>query len=300
MNINIIDYNVLNRIMGNEQSILMTKSSRKPSHLSDEYSLSINLKKPEILNTEEITRDDGVTRLMGDTAYDVHTTTIASPTKVDRIKENDQIEANYKGLGKYYPGKITLDRGDGTYDINYNDGEKEVKVFEKFIRPRDVYVAIKFEEGDKVEIDYRGKGKRYPGKIFRDLKNGMYDIDYDDGEKDTMVDEKLIYLIWRKSGQEQLSDSSSAILSSQEPAKQVVDLDIRSETDVVDSIVQSVLDQYIQRSLVGKKKYGTTLDRDDLSIGDWIQHTQEELMDATLYLEKLKITLAVKIMNTKP
>ena len=61
-----------------------------------------------------------------------------------------------------------------------------------------------------------------------------------------------------------------------------------------DSVVQSVLDQYIQRSMVGKKKYGTTLDRDDLSIGEWIQHTQEELMDATLYLEKLKRTLIVK------
>ena len=264
--------------MGDEQSILMTKSSRKPSHLSNEHSSSINLKKPDILNTEEITRDDGMTRLMGDTAYDVQTT-IASP-----IKENDQIEANYKGLGKYYPGKITLDRGDGTYDINYNDGEKEVKVLEKFIRPRDVYVPIKFEEGDKVEIDYRGKGKRYPGKIFRDLKNGTYDIDYDDGEKERMVDEKIIYLILRKVEQEQLSDSSSALLSSQEPAKQVV----------VDSIVQSVLDQYIQRSLVGKKKYGTTLDRDDLSIVDWIQHTQEELMDATLYLEKLKRTMIEK------
>ena len=62
----------------------------------------------------------------------------------------------------------------------------------------------------------------------------------------------------------------------------------------IDSVVQSVLDQYIQRSMVGKKKYGTTMDRDDLSIGEWIQHTQEELMDATLYLEKLKRTLIAK------
>jgi len=66
-----------------------------------------------------------------------------------------------------------------------------------------------------------------------------------------------------------------------------------SETEV-DSVVQSVLDQYVQRSILGKKKYGTTLDRDDLSIIDWIQHTQEELMDATLYLEKLKKTLLIK------
>ena len=37
-----------------------------------------------------------------------------------------------------------------------------------------------------------------------------------------------------------------------------------------------------------KKKYNTTLDRNDLCIHDWINHVQEELMDAILYLEKLK------------
>ena len=67
----------------------------------------------------------------------------------------------------------------------------------------------------------------------------------------------------------------------------------------VDSVVQSVLNQYIERSLVGKKKYGTTLDREDLSVVEWIQHTQEELMDATLYLEKLKKTLVAKGLTTE-
>ena len=35
-------------------------------------------------------------------------------------------------------------------------------------------------------------------------------------------------------------------------------------------------------------KYGTNLDRTDLSTAEWIQHAQEELMDGILYLEKLK------------
>jgi len=59
----------------------------------------------------------------------------------------------------------------------------------------------------------------------------------------------------------------------------------------LDTIVRSVVEKYIDRSMFGKQKYGTTLDRDDLNILDWINHTQEELMDATLYLEKLKKTL---------
>jgi hypothetical protein len=55
-----------------------------------------------------------------------------------------------------------------------------------------------------------------------------------------------------------------------------------------DSIVASVVQKFLQRSEFGQKKYGTNLDRTDLEPTDWIQHAQEELMDAILYLEKLK------------
>jgi hypothetical protein len=55
-----------------------------------------------------------------------------------------------------------------------------------------------------------------------------------------------------------------------------------------DSIVQSIIQQFIERSRMGKEKYGTDLDRTDLDTKDWIQHAQEELMDGILYLEKLK------------
>lgn len=55
-----------------------------------------------------------------------------------------------------------------------------------------------------------------------------------------------------------------------------------------DSIVQSIIEKFQKRSEIGIKKYGTTLDREDLSVLDWINHAQEEHMDAILYLEKLK------------
>ena len=55
-----------------------------------------------------------------------------------------------------------------------------------------------------------------------------------------------------------------------------------------DTIVESVIEQFKQRSKLGMKKYGVTLDRDDLSTLQWLQHFQEELFDASLYVEKLK------------
>ncbi len=68
--------------------------------------------------------------------------------------------------------------------------------------------------------------------------------------------------------------------------------DTNIEIKEVDSIVNSVLNKFVNRAKVGKEKYGTTLDRNDLSYEEWIQHLQEELMDATLYLEKLRQELA--------
>lgn len=55
-----------------------------------------------------------------------------------------------------------------------------------------------------------------------------------------------------------------------------------------DTIVESVIKQFKDRSEVGIAKYGVTLNRTDLSTLEWLKHLQEELMDATLYIEKLK------------
>ena len=62
----------------------------------------------------------------------------------------------------------------------------------------------------------------------------------------------------------------------------------------MDSIVSAIIEKFKQRSEFGKAKYGTDLDRTDLSVIDWIQHAQEEHMDAILYLEKLR-TLVSKM-----
>lgn len=62
-----------------------------------------------------------------------------------------------------------------------------------------------------------------------------------------------------------------------------------------DSCVKSVVEKFVSRAEVGRVKYGTTLDRTDLSVQEWITHAQEEFMDGILYLEKLRRTLeAVK------
>ena len=55
------------------------------------------------------------------------------------------------------------------------------------------------------------------------------------------------------------------------------------EVEVTDSIVDTIVDKFITRAKFGKNKYGTDLDRTDLSVIDWITHFEEELMDGILY-----------------
>lgn len=65
----------------------------------------------------------------------------------------------------------------------------------------------------------------------------------------------------------------------------------------MDSIVSSVIEKFKQRSEFGQRKYGTNLDRTDLTFLQWATHMQEELMDAILYLEKLKKEHNIALMK---
>ncbi len=55
-----------------------------------------------------------------------------------------------------------------------------------------------------------------------------------------------------------------------------------------DPVVQCVVNKFVDRSDVGFAKYKTTMRDDQSDVFVWLNHLQEELMDATLYLQRLK------------
>ena len=61
-----------------------------------------------------------------------------------------------------------------------------------------------------------------------------------------------------------------------------------SSTAKTDPIVDKVVNKFKQRSKVGIEKYGTTLEDNPDGFYTFLNHLQEELMDAILYIEKLK------------
>merc|ERR1719230_1505449 len=147
--------------------------------------------------TYDITYDDG-DREMGVREADIQAEAGGGGGVDGKIREGDKVEARYRGKSRYYPGKISRDRGDGTYDIDYEDGEREQRVGESLIRSlesggRDSSPSrgggTRLEEGMKIKANYRGKGKMFPGTIKRDNRDGTYDINYDDGDREMGVRE---------------------------------------------------------------------------------------------------------------
>ena len=87
-----------------------------------------------------------------------------------------------RSRSRYYPGKISRDRGEDTYDIDYDDGERETRVAKRLIKKKggsrspSPKRGRKLREGAKVQCRYRGRSKFYPGRIERDRGDGTYDI----------------------------------------------------------------------------------------------------------------------------
>ncbi len=65
----------------------------------------------------------------------------------------------------------------------------------------------------------------------------------------------------------------------------------KKQIEFRDPVVERVVDKFISRSDVGFKKYGVTMQDDQSNLKEWLNHLQEELMDAILYIQKSKETL---------
>ena len=63
-------------------------------------------------------------------------------------------------------------------------------------------------------------------------------------------------------------------------------------------VEDEVCDIIRSRAEVGLNKYGVTMERGDLSHDEWLEHLQHELMDAVIYVQRLRTreqTLEVKL-----
>ena len=153
-------------------------------------------------------------------------------------------------------GKITRENRDGTYDILFDDGERKSKVDAKLIKSLEKKTKKKakskskskgkssddeasdasdddndngtdasISKGDRVEAKLKGWTKYYKGKITRENRDGTYDILFDDGERKSKVDAKLIKSLEKKTKKKAKSKSKSKGKSSDDEASDASDDD---------------------------------------------------------------------------
>ena len=118
-----------------------------------------------------------------------------------KLEVDMKVEARYRGKSKYYPGTISRVRLNGTVDINYDDGEKELGVNPEFVRVVEEKRSRsqsssssashssssshnKFNKNDIIECRYKKKAKYYPATISRVHRDGTYDVSYESSSKD--------------------------------------------------------------------------------------------------------------------
>ena len=120
----------------------------------------------------------------------------ASSGDADGFEAGQQVLARYKGKRKWYGGTVLKRNDDSSYDIVYDDGDKEKGVQADFVKaaeeaapaPAPAASAAKvFEKGSKIEAMYKGKKNWYSGTVSRSNDNGSYDVTYDDGDSEKGV-----------------------------------------------------------------------------------------------------------------
>ena len=141
--------------------------------------------------------------------------TVSSDSESVSFKFNEQVECRRDGGVRYHAARIVSVNSNGTYDVRYIDGKEETRMQAKLIRSTNSQTntnsksaagarrldedrptpRFKLQEGSKVEGNYRGRGKWYPGKVTRDRGDGTYDILYNDGESETRVEKDMIRLL---------------------------------------------------------------------------------------------------------
>ena len=112
--------------------------------------------------------------------------------------EGQEVEAQYGGRSAWYKGRVLAVHGNGIYDVQFEDGDKQLDLPADLLRPsRAASVASDeknspvrnngFYEGQDVESRYRGEDQWFHAQITRVNKDGSYDVTYDDDEVELAI-----------------------------------------------------------------------------------------------------------------
>ncbi len=143
--------------------------------------------------TYDVLRGDGSTearispshlRSSANTSKEPSKITMFNGSDIDEFEPGDEIEGNFKGKGRWYRGKVGIVNRDGTYDIHYDDSDRErgVRAYNiRGVRRHDPSVLSKYKTGDPINANYKSRGLWLEGKICQVNRDGTYSVRFNDG-----------------------------------------------------------------------------------------------------------------------
>lgn len=136
----------------------------------------------------------------------------------DPLRAGDKVEARFGGGSRWLLGRVTRIHRDGTYNVEYEDGRREVDVPASHVRPLGTTTATRSSddsdgdrrrkdrggnrskaaaivEGDRIEARLGGRSTWHKGEVSKVHSDGTYDVRYSrDGELEKRIDPRLVRL----------------------------------------------------------------------------------------------------------
>ena len=180
---------------------------RKPQRYNPSSSAAAKSSKSDMEDKSEFA--DALKKMMGSDEKEEPQDDDAKAKKqeppVSSFALNQPVRARFDGGDEYFPGKISAVLGNGTYNIAYDDGDREDGVAANLIEAAEEKIAappqkaagrkeieVAFSVGQRVQARFGGGDEFYPGKISAVSDDGTYSIAYDDGDREDDVAEKFI------------------------------------------------------------------------------------------------------------
>ena len=106
---------------------------------------------------------------------------------------DQQVDVRWRRGVRWYTGKVADVASNGTYTIQYDDGDRETGVTPDCIQRHCRPPIIQFQQDEKVEARWKKRNVFFPGRVVAVHEAmDLYDIVYDDGDIEIRVSYELM------------------------------------------------------------------------------------------------------------
>jgi hypothetical protein len=114
------------------------------------------------------------------------------------LEDGESVESRYGGQDEWHSCEVDQVNGDGSYDLLYDDGARELQVRRYRIRRKSDEARAVFEHHEEVDVRHRGRGgKLCPARIVSANGDGTYEIAYADGDQEQRVAAEMVFGLYK-------------------------------------------------------------------------------------------------------